>query len=576
MKPMHFLIGLSLAGTSGQLIAQEKKNKFLPEAPFPHVASTKITLERYVLDDLPRDWSVSSGGKLTEDARVFRAGKKGMRWTWRKEGKLEIPVEDQLKKYLHKRHHKVSFAGGIGFKLWIYNEQPLKGKSLTISTAANGFAKQIKFGLNYKGWRACAIQFAEMPDGGNAKEGTFSISSPEGVRRGSIVLDRFEIGRLSAHTMADYQLPYSKNSNHWVNQYWWEKYELPVAVDAPTSEDKRHYATMESNILKRSLGWSLHLNQWSSDSERRLITSKKKSVEAKEAAKKLRIAARQNFNELKLKKLSGGGYNINITAPFRPAEPSYPNEVTWRHLEEVVFPQAVLDYYCFQDAESRKRVLNLLDWFEQQGVVAGHSYGSTSHIGYRSRNLAVGLFLLRDLLVKERKLDQWVETLKWLSGFAECRVDKKTKGGCGDDGTIAMARLICVLMQENTAQKKQDMALFMRWFNNALGLSDGTYGIIKPDYSFYHHAMMLVGYWSSNMPQFCKVLMAIEGTPYAQSDAWKNVRKNLIVYNRMFRGETQPFNLVGRKWKIGPDHRIADVTKLMALLGNPFSKKEQT
>ena len=111
---------------------------------------------------------------------------------------------------------------------------------------------------------------------------------------------------------------------------------------------------------------------------------------------------------------------------------------------------------------------------------------------------------------------------------------------------------------------------FIKWLDSALTKSDGTKGIIKHDYSFYHHALMLYGYWTSNITQFYKVIAAFKGTPYAEGHSAMNIRQNLIVANRMFRGATFPFHLRGRNF--GPidaaENRLFKSLGFMALDNN--------
>ncbi len=549
-------------------ISQTPLNPNLPNAPASFLRPKDVPLTSYVLDEVPNEWKSVPSGTLEADSRHYRAGYKGIRWNWSNSDKLIITNEN-LESILLKRYLKVAFGGGVGFHLWIYNPQVLTDKKLSISLAANGFNKKIEFGLNYTGWRACYIQFSEMLDGGDAADGTIVIRPPEGIASGWFVFDRFEIGGLTRHTMADNQLSYSKNHNHWVNQYWWEQYGKPEAIDQPTNDEKAMFATMVKNIKSKSLGWSLHLDDWINHEQRVMMTSRETSAKAKAEADRNRLKAIEQYDALNLMRNKNEVFGTNIGAPYTKMT-LFENDIKWTELERKVFPSVVLDYYYFGDQESRERVLNLLDWFESQGVVSGHSYGSLSHIGYATRNFAVSLLLIRDLLEDTGRLDRWVDTLKWLSGFAKCYLEPKRNGAVGDAGTKVMARLISVLMQSDSKEKLRDFKSFIKWLDSALTKSDGTKGIIKHDYSFYHHALMLYGYWTSNITQFYKVIAAFKGTPYAEGHSAMNIRQNLIVANRMFRGATFPFHLRGRNF--GPidaaENRLFKSLGFMALDNN--------
>ncbi|MCY4298903.1 MAG: chondroitinase family polysaccharide lyase [Flavobacteriaceae bacterium] len=547
-------------------LSQKPLNPNLPNAPASYLSPKDVPLTGHVLDEVPKEWKSLPGGTLEEDATHYRAGYQGIRWNWKSSDKLII-TNDLLEQTLLKRYLKVAFGGGVGFHLWIYNPQSLTDKTLGISIAANGFNKRIEFGLDYKGWRTCYIQFSEMPDGGEAEEGTIVITPPKGIESGWFVFDRLEIGGLTRHTMADHQLSYSQNRNHWVSQFWWEQAGKPDVSEEPSEDEKAIFATIVKNIKLKSLGWSLHVNDWIHDEERVLMTNKAQTEKAKVKAKRIRSEAKAHYDALGLIRNEKGIFGPNIAAPFTKAT-LYENDIKWGELERKIFPSVVLDYNYYGDHESRERVLNLLDWFESQGVVSGHSFGSLSHIGYGTRNLAITLLLIRDLLEETDRLDRWVDTLKWLSGFAQCYVEPKRTGAVGDAGTYVMARLISVLMQSDSKEKLRDFKSFMKWLDSALSQSDGTQGIIKHDYSFYHHALMLYGYWATNVAQFYKVIAAFKGTPYANGISAKNLRQNLIVANRMYRGATIPFHLRGRYFKPLGGNRLFGALEKLALDNN--------
>lgn len=545
----------------------EPKNLFLPDSPASYVAPHSLPLEKNVLDELPATWRSTPSGRLSVTDAIYRAGYKGVRWDWTASDQLEIDEGDALKRYLVKAYHRVSFGAGIGFDLWIYNPIARPDKKLTLQLAANGYKKEVFFGLNYTGWRACCIQFAEMPDGGNAKKGTLRILPPEGVDEGWFVFDRLEIGRLTAHTMADHQLPYSENHNHWVNQYWWEQTEKPQPPESVQSEETALFRVVESNLAHGIADWHL-MDQLIAPAKRQQLEQVDSSSECVRQKESLRTAARKQFGLLKLNHHGADVRGLNISTPYRGSPNPYANEIPWKDVEQEIFPAVVLDYLYHQDQEGRERLLDLLDWCKAQGVVAGHSYGSLSHVGYRSRRLAVGLYLCRDLLKETGRLEEWTDTLKWLSGFAECYTKKERPGGVGDDGMVAMARLICVLMQPDSPEKVRDWNSFFQWFNDVVEISDGTQGVIKADYSFYHHAMMLCGYWATNVPSYCHVLFALQGTPMTGSPAWNNLRQNLLVFNRMYRTSTRPFHLRGRHFEDTSDYRMLDALRTMGLLGD--------
>lgn len=555
----------SAIAAAGVVSANQKTtNVFIEDAPSAYITPDNVTLHRYQLDQIPAQWDIHNVGKLSLEQNIYRAGKTGIRWDWKNGSLLDMELSKELKSLLVTDHMQVSFGGGAGFSLWIYNETPLKGEKLTISVAANGHHKAVDFDLGYAGWRAATIQFAEMPDGGDAPNGKLRIQAPKSLQEGWFVLDRMAVGRLTHHTMADYQLPYSKNSNHWVASYHWEQ--LPKQSADPNPDQKLFdsLATIADNIILNNDGWNQFFDARLSKEHRGLLIDRITTPEVKAIAGKNRSLVETEFRNLNL-----DSKPVNLATPYAMAKVTYENEVIWRDIEDKLLPAITLDYLYYQDNEAEQRVIALLDWMRDQGMVAGHSFESLSHTGYRTRNLAMSLLYLRDLLAKNDRLNDWTETLKWLTGFAEVYENKTITGGVGDDGTKVVSRLICVLLQDNTPEKVRDAEQYVQWLDNVLAPSNGTTGIVKPDYSFYHHAITLGGYWRTNMVQFIPVLQALKGTEFLQASTWENVRQNYIVYNRIFPGAAEPFHFRGRFFEHQNDFRMPDATRIMALSGNP-------
>ena len=78
-----------------------------------------------------------------------------------------------------------------------------------------------------------------------------------------------------------------------------------------------------------------------------------------------------------------------------------------------MFPLA-MDFRMNHNIDSQIKLITLLDYFEDQGWAAGSAMGSVDHI-IRLNPIAQAVFLIRDELEKQNKLDARVDMLAWHS-----------------------------------------------------------------------------------------------------------------------------------------------------------------
>lgn len=188
-----------------------------------------------------------------------------------------------------------------------------------------------------------------------------------------------------------------------------------------------------------------------------------------------------------------------------------------------------------------QRIINLLDYVEDQGWADGSGIGSLAYEMLRSgAGYMHTLFLLKDSLhmdnANKSRLVNLINTAKWYNEFGEVYQTTFEYSGTTADRmiTIMLFRLMTVLtMPINTTDeikaRQRDMEALKRWMDNALTINKAFGGVIKPDYTGFHH---MAFYASAYVPQAlhtaAQVQYLLEGTDFALSNAAKsNLRRAL-------------------------------------------------
>jgi hypothetical protein len=214
----------------------------------------------------------------------------------------------------------------------------------------------------------------------------------------------------------------------------------------------------------------------------------------------------------------------------------------------------------------KENLLLLFEYLKDQGWVKGSAAGSTSHeMNQSGAGFANAVFLFRKELEAAGQLESHIDTLKWYTDFNEIyqHPTYEYHGTTADRmRTILLFRLMAVLMMPEEAgsettkpkaeAKVRDMENWRRWYNNILTVNKGVAGLIKPDYTGFHHH----GYYGpAYVPHALHVAgishYLIKGTSFssdAQSDiaARENLKKALDVLKVVSVKYSTPNSISGR------------------------------
>ena len=188
-----------------------------------------------------------------------------------------------------------------------------------------------------------------------------------------------------------------------------------------------------------------------------------------------------------------------------------------------------------------QRILDVLDYLEDQGWAEGSAIGSLYMELLRSgAGFSHSLYLLKDTLNKtpanKNRLLKLIATAKWHNDFGEVYQSSFEYNGTTADFMITrmIFRLLIVLAMPNTTideqkERQRDMVALHRWMENALIINKAFGGVLKPDYTGFHHmAFYASAYIPDGLHSAAQVQYLLEGTDFALSSTSKrNLREGL-------------------------------------------------
>ncbi|KAL9985181.1 hypothetical protein ACROYT_G007551 [Oculina patagonica] len=206
------------------------------------------------------------------------------------------------------------------------------------------------------------------------------------------------------------------------------------------------------------------------------------------------------------------------------------------------------------------KINDLLDFVKQQGFAEGSGVGSLDHeMNKDGAGFMHTLFLLSDSLSlpanKSRLLDL-ISTAKWYNDFGEIYQSPafEFKGTTADRMiTLMLYRLIIVLVMpsDNDDEKKaklRDMEALKRWMENAVSVNEGLGGVIKPDFTGFHHkGFYAYAYVPQALHTAAFVQYLLGGTSFAlSSSSTNNIRRGMETLRLVAVKYSTPTSVNGR------------------------------
>ncbi|TKG91971.1 hypothetical protein EYV94_20380 [Puteibacter caeruleilacunae] len=461
-------------------------------------------------DGIPTNWQSSN---LKVSNKHYKVGAHSIEWNWSRDGIITIDHPKGINESFAIKDKQSERVGGL--MCWIYNTQPIDD-FLEIEFGQNQqTAYKFPFYLNFKGWRACWVRFSEMDKVVNASQLDFmKIKAPQKHTSGTLYFDRISFNGKPIHARStpDQQLPFINpkvNHNHWGGQWYWEtNYHHDISLETNVSDlQQQAFRTMEKRLTDMLIG---------------TVPSQDENWYYKD-----------NFNDMKIIRHQDGEVSGRPIVSADEYDPLL-NDLKPKHLGPVFYGLA-RGYILSEDDHCKEMFLDLFDHFIDQGYDYGSGTGTQHHFGYQMERIPESFFLMKDVLKKTGRIESAARMLSYWYGIAECRKDKKVQElqGVADLwNTKMLARVIAILLKEDSPEKVREMKALSRLLDNTLQYSTGTVGGIMPDGSLFHHAGLYPAYMSGALAGVIPVVYVISETPFmVGNDALHNlVQSTMLVY----------------------------------------------
>jgi hypothetical protein len=353
---------------------------------------------------------------------------------------------------------------------------------------------------------------------------------------GRLFLDGVHLGDIPWTRSADYQVPFvqkERSQYHtWQQCYLFSQIPLSAPPKEITDEQRRDIALIRTRLDDWLVG-----SGSSTDSA---------PVRMRAAALERTIrAAHRRWQTLNIQRTDDG---VIRGQPFYTSRSGHRPRIGEDVLQNCAIPLA-LDWRIHRNPGAYRRLVELFDHLHDQGWAEGSAMGTLDHGTLRAVGFYVGAFLIRDKLAETGRLGRVLSTMKWYAGFNEIFCDDSRPGTSADRmRTVALFRLICILMSPDSPETARDLRKFVSWLDRALEITPGWMGIIKPDYTGFHHGGIYVqAYAPHALHNAAFVQYLLRGTEFESSPrARANVRQAILTQRLMCNKYHAPLGVSGR------------------------------
>ncbi len=505
-------------------------------------AATQIITGHYGFEseaDL-NGWSVQNSS-MGLSAAHYKDGRRSLQWDWKRGAVLQVPsligLEEagetfkggQPEIYEPSFYPKDHFGG---VKIWLYQEKPVSGQMIfqvgsDIVAAKKTPKYRFSVNLDFTGWRTVWVAFEEdarVPGYKGSDVLQALVAYPQNVKEhtGKLFIDHLTLLTFVSNKRNSDKL-FVNNKRKDLRSA--DAYEIlsPWQVFNNYGVDKnadiRQLSAESSSIAKRL--------------QFLILGDKEESWKQRNTGIENDISSKiENafsfYNRLKLENVNGVITGVPLFA-IRDEHPSTGGMIFDEAMQPLMFPLA-MDYKLNGNHEAREKLLQVFDYFLDQGWAAGSALGTVDHV-IKMAPIAVPLFLVRDELKAQNKLKPQADMLAWHTRLGALQNIDYTRGENSDlvrGGAIA--KLVAILLMDDDALKQQLLQDFKKYLDRVIAVSPGYSDLIKPDFSLYHHRGTYLNTYGTNALNTLALMnWLLQGTPYALSvQSTANLKQALI------------------------------------------------
>ena len=452
--------------------------------------------------EVPNNWSASSGS-LTISDKHYKLGKKSLQWDWNANDVLTVSnlhqnglVKEEVLEYYKNM-----------FRMWIYSEQAIDNAAFQFEFQDNNNATQFNydFYLNFTGWRAASASYKNEMSGAKSNDDirTLKIKAPS-TGSGTMYFDYIDYTMDRNTSRApDYQLTFinANNNEHWGDIVYFQSLPKTVPLDEnPTEQEKNDLAKVKQEYDD-------------------FILSNKPGTDAVNTA----ISAYQSLEI---------NYANGITTGVPIYGTDYSDSQSIAVVDDFIHVLA-RDYKHNNTNTSLTYFLNSIRYLLDQGYAEGSLVETIHHIGYRFRNVAKSIHLMKSELEDAGLWNASQKMVEWYAALDIIWHPTAHDSNMDDALTRSLPLLGACLYKSTEAEQIQYLKGFRNYAQTWLTTYAKEKTGVKVDYTGFHHNVFYPQYAFGSYKSLSQAANYISSSTFGISSEKRDVFKKILSVARV-------------------------------------------
>jgi len=501
---------------------------------------------------VPTEWNNVTNGSLGISPDHFKEGRNSLMWNWNAGSVITVDNPDSLSVN--------SKSSGAVIWAWVYNGIPRPDSlRFNFSNAAGQVMTGFNFRLNFRGWRYLFICFGEdlgyKYTTGNELTKMSIVAPPTGS--GSFYFDMVETVPSSGYTwhrFSDMQYNIPGRGGELRNN----AYNQVADISNISLADTVYANTIKDRIFTWFVGNTAYSTDPVYSSRYNALLGKINMYKNSTwAYNQTLLFSRQADNSvLAYNKADNAG--VGLHGDLSGHKLMF-NDINNGGLFELALDVAINKA---SDKAQLQRVIDFLDWMYDQGYAEGSGLG-TGLTQLRSCAFPFAFFLIHKYITDDVQYERYIKAIRWIVA------DTYANPGASADEIrgAAVAKLIYALCIKDPTMRVAELQSFKKYIENAVAIAPGYFGVVKPDYSVYHHNMAYYSeYGDDAIHQAAMVMYFLRETNFALSaTTYNNIKKAMMNIGDISSDYVVPAAISGRF--PGNGKNVTDLLQAMAYIG---------
>ncbi len=411
---------------------------------------------------VPSNWTAKSGTLSISDVH-YKHSKKSLSWKWTAND--YITVTDLQANGLDK-NQVLGFNYNM-FRMWVYNSQKIEDQFLEIKFYDNNNIMQYhyKFNLNFKAWRSAAISYLNEMLGRKSSTNLVKmvIQAPS-TGSGTLFIDYIDYTmERNTYRSADYQLSSLKqdNGHHWTDMMYFNSLPKTVKLLPASSSEKSELNSIKEKYNEIILGSAPSYSKVSN--------------------------AKNEYNAL----------NISYSGEQIYGDPLYGTD--YKNYENINAVDSYIltfaqNYKHNNSSSSKQYFINSIRYLLDQGYADGSLLESCHHVGYKFRNVAKSIHLMKSQLIAEGLWTEAQKMVEWYTAVDIIWHPTAYDSNMDEGNTRTLSILGACLYKDDINEAVQYLKGYKLYLEKWI-TTYGKQGVgLKPDYGGFHHDVYYPGY----------------------------------------------------------------------------------